>query len=49
MGINDVWLRSFNEYSFQYDPDEYLRISFTLTACSEDYVINPQREDYGLC
>lgn len=47
--INNVWLRSFTKYSFQYSPDEYLSISFTLCVCSEDYIINPRRtEDYGL-
>ena len=42
-GVNDVWLRSFTKHSFQYGPDEYLSISFTLSVCSEDYIINPRR------
>lgn len=35
--------------SFQYGPGEYLNISFTLSVCSEDYIINPQREGIMVC
>lgn len=41
--VNDVWLRSLTNHSFQYSPDEYLSISFTLSVCYEDYIINPWR------